>query len=349
MDNMYMVTISALTPILLTFAMASQYNPKTAISIEKANFLINGKLTYEGYKPESRGRLMNIRMVNSVFDDENPATRPSGFDPEINTTNFINSMDQYKSKGILAFTINLQGGLPGYENAINSAFRPDASLKPEYMKRVSRVIEAADDKGMVIMLGLFYQRQDQILPDEDAVKKATANAAAWVRDKGYKNVMIEIANEYKHSGFDHRIILEEDGEVELMNIVRTTAPSLLVSTSDLGNVRFHPKLCEAADYILLHGNGMNPDIYKDRVNSFKKYEKPIIFNEDWCFSDDPRGINDAVQKVTEAFNAGASWGIMNEHRNQYWPFIFGIGKIEEGGNSKEDFIAYEAIARLVGM
>ena len=92
---------------------------------------------------------MNIRMVNSVFDDENLETRPEGFDPEANTSNFIKSLDQYKSKGILAFTINLQGGFPGYEGAINTAFRADASLKPEYMKRVSRVIEAADERVMV--------------------------------------------------------------------------------------------------------------------------------------------------------------------------------------------------------
>lgn len=345
---MYIISISALAPFLITFAVGT-FNPKTTVSIEGNSLLINGKLTYEGCKPESRGRLMNVRMVNSVFDDENPETRPDGFDPEVNTANFISSMDQYKSKGILAFTINLQGGFPGYEKAINSAFRPDASLKPEYMNRVSRIIEAADASGMVIIMGLFYQRQDQILPDEDMVRKATANVAAWIRDKGYKNVMVEIANEYKHQGFDHKIILEEDGEVELMNIVRATAPSLLVSTSDLGNVRFHPKLCEAADFILLHGNGMNPNIYKDRINSFKAYEKPIIFNEDWCFSDDPRGISDAAEKATEAYNAGASWGVMNERRNQQWPFIFGIGDPSEEGNAKEDFIAYETIAKLIGM
>jgi hypothetical protein len=345
----YSVSIAALTSVMVNCAVAGQFVPKTIVSIEGRNFLINGELTYEGCKPESRGRLMNIRMVNSVFDDENPATRPTGFGPEANTDSFIESMDEYKSKGILAFTINLQGGFPGYEDAINTAFRPDASLKEDYMKRVSRVIEAADLRGMVIILGLFYQRQDQILPDEDTVRKATANAAAWVRDKGYTNVMIEIANEYVHKGFDHSIIKEEDGEGELMNIVRSTAPNLLVSTSGIGNCLFHEKLCEAADFILIHGNGCNPDVYEERVGVLKKYAKPIVFNEDWCFSDDSRGVPDAVQKATAAFEAGASWGIMNERRNQHWPFTFGIGDPKKGGNDKEDFIAYETIAKLTGI
>lgn len=345
---MYMVSTAAFASVLVTCAAAGQFTPGTAVSIDGIHFKINGKSTYEGLNPEASGMLMNIRMVNAVFDDENPETRPEGFDPEANVDSFIKSMDEYKAKGILAFTINLQGGVPGYERAINSAFRADASLKPDYMKRVSRVIEAADERGLVIILGLFYQRQDQILPDDDAIRKATENAAAWVRDKGYTNVIIEIANEYVHRGF-RDFIKSEDGEVELMNIVRSTAPDLIVSTSGVGNCRFHEKLCEAADFIMIHGNGCAPDIYEERINPLKKHGKPIIFNEDTGFSDDPRGAADAPEKATAAFAAGASWGIMNLERNQHYPFIFGIGNPEEGGNAKEDFAAYETIARLVGV
>jgi len=346
---MYAISIMTLTPVMVACAIAGQFSPKTTISIEGTDFLINGKLTYQGCDPKASGRLMNVRMVNSTFDDENPETRPAEFKSHVNTARFIASMNEYKSKGILAFTLNLQGGFPGYEEAINSAFRADATLKTDYMNRVSRVIEAADDRGMVIILGFFYQRQDERLPDADAVRKATANAAAWIRDKGYTNVMVEIANEYKHPGFDHRIIMDEDGEVELMNIVRSTAPGLLVSTAGMGNAKFHPKLCEAADFILLHGNTSDPDEYSDKIGAVKKYGKPIIFNEDWCFSDDSRGVPDAVQKLTVAFEAGASWGIMNQHRNQHWPFTFGIGDPEGDENAKEDFAAYEAIAKLVGI
>jgi len=346
---MLATSIALLQYALVTCVVPASFEPKTVISIDGMSFRINGELTYKDYNPESYGRLMNVRMVNSVFDDENPKTRPDGFDPEINTDNFIKSMDQYKSKGILAFTINLQGGFPGYEGAINSAFKPDGSLKGEYMDRVSRVIESADEHGMVIILGLFYQRQDQVLKDEDAVRQATINAVRWVQKKGYKNVVIEIANEYPHGGFDHEIIKDSHGEAELIGLVHSTAPGLLVSTSGIGDGLFHPELCEVADFILIHGNGCNPEEYDSKVNALKKYGKPIVFNEDWCFSDDPRGICDAAQKVATAFNAGASWGIMNERRNQHFPFIFNIGSIEEGGNSKEDFIAYETIAELIGI
>ena len=89
--------------------------------------------------------------------------------------------------------------------------------------------------------------------------------------------------------------------------------------------------------------------YEGKVNALKHYNKPIVFNEDWCFSDDTRRIGDAVEKLTTAFKAGASWGIMNQIRNQQYPFIFEIGKPNEGENATLDFQAYERMAELIGI
>ena len=338
-----------LSPALGQGPVASGFLPRTTVSIEGNRFLINGRPTYSGLNPEASGLLMNARMVNAVFEDSNPETCPEGFDPDKNTDSFIASMDQYKEKGIMAFTVNLQGGMPGYEKALNSAFNPDGSLKPKYMGRVSRVIEAADERGMVIILGFFYQRQDQVLRDEEAVRSATGNAASWLRDKGYTNVMVEIANEYRIRGFDHSIIKEEKGEVELMALVRSTAPSLLVSTAGMGDAGFPPILAEAADFILLHGNTTEPEDYPARIRKVSGHGKPVIFNEDWCFSDDTRGIPDAVTKMNAAFTNGASWGNMNQKRNQTWPFIFKIGKPGEDKNAEEDFQLYQAMEKMLGI
>jgi hypothetical protein len=342
-------TLELRTPGKGHWAVLAQAGSQTVVSVDGDRFLINGRPTYTGLDPKALGRLMNVRMVSSTFDDENPATRPEGLDPEANTRQFIATMDEYRAYGILAFTLNLQGGYPGYEGAVNSAFERDGSLKGPYMRRVARVIEAADAKGMVVILGLFYQRQDQVLAHEDAVRAATRNAATWIARNGYTNVLIEIANEYRHGGFVHRILKTEAGQVELMDLVRSVYPRLLVSTSGMGNARFHPMLGKAADFILLHGNETSPEDYAERVAAVAEYGKPVVFNEDWCFSDDRRGIPDAPAKATAAFENGASWGIMNQIRNQHWPFVFGIGRPEEGQNAREDRAAYETIRRLLGI
>jgi hypothetical protein len=160
--------------------------------------------------------------------------------------------------------------------------------------------------------------------------------------------LVEISNEYRHPGFDHSILLEEDGQIELMEVVRSAAPDLLVSTSGMGDARFHQKLARAADFILIHGNTTDPEEYAGRISTLKEFGKPILFNEDWCFADDTRGIPDAVAKLKAAFENGASWGIMNQQRNQTFPFQFGIGRPGEGANAELDSLVYREMKQLLG-
>ncbi len=101
---------------------------------------------------------MNVRMVNATFEDRG---QPD-FDAEANTDRFIAKIPEYAAQGVNAFTLCLQGGMPGYEGAINSAFEPDGSLRPDYLRRVERVIRACDEHGIVVILGLFYQRQSKL-------------------------------------------------------------------------------------------------------------------------------------------------------------------------------------------
>ena len=83
----------------------------TEVSLRSGQWLINGEVTYPGATAE--GLLMNVRMVNSVFEDLNPKTCPKGFDPDANTTAFIARIPDYVASGVRAFTVNLQGGGPG--------------------------------------------------------------------------------------------------------------------------------------------------------------------------------------------------------------------------------------------
>ena len=72
--------------------------------------------------------------------------------------------------------LNLQGGSPqGYSQAQpwhNSAFTTVGDLHPDYMTRLERILDRADELGMVVILGLFYFGQDQRMQDETAVTRA---------------------------------------------------------------------------------------------------------------------------------------------------------------------------------
>ncbi|MEZ5944461.1 MAG: serine hydrolase [Planctomycetaceae bacterium] len=285
----------------------------TEVSISGTRFLLNGQPT----NPETpcEGLLMNVRMVNATFED---AGRQE-FDPAENTAEFIAKLDDYAAHGVNAFTLNLQGGMPGYEGAINSAFEPDGALRPDYLKRVERVIRECNKRGMVVILGLYYQRQSKILRDEAAVKAGVVNAARWVDERGFRNVLIEIANEFPHNGFRHEVIRSAKGQASLLRLAKSTSPKLLVTASGYGDGKVHPEVAEACDFLTPHWNGTRVADIPTRVAELKRYGKPIVCNED-----DKTG-QDAVDAMHASVESGCGYGLMLKDHNQAFPFHFNGG------------------------
>ncbi len=301
---------------------------KTKVSIQNNQFYINGKPTYEGrfwQGNKIEGLLMNSRMVQGIFDDLNPATA-GGFvypdtrkwDPDRNTNEFVNSMPEWKQNGLLAFTLNLQGGSPtGYGNKgwINSAFDEKGGLRPAYMARLERILNKADDLGMVVILGYFYFGQDEILEDEAAVIKAVDNITNWILKKGYENILVEINNECNYL-YDHDI-LGPNRVAELIRRVQQTqngSRRLLVSASFTGGVVPNSEVVQASDYVLLHGNGVRQ---ASKMTSFiaatknvSGYNnKPILINED-----DHYNFNEASNNLVTAIGDYVSWGFFDFRR-----------------------------------
>ncbi len=175
---------------------------KTKVKIVGEQFWINEKPTYSGRDWNGRkieGLLMNSRMVQSNFDDLNPETRQQWaypdtrvWDADRNTREFLAAMPSWRQHGLLAITINLQGGSPqGYSNKqpwYNSSFTESGGLRPEYMDRLTLVIDRADELGMVVILGFFYFGQDQRLENEAAVIAATDAATFKERCLGSRSI-----------------------------------------------------------------------------------------------------------------------------------------------------------------
>ena len=86
------------------------------------------------------------------------------------------------------------------------------------MDRLGRILDRADELGMVVILGVFYFGQDERLEDEAAVLRALDNAVDWVLDRGYRNVLIEVNNEC-NVRYDHAI-LRPDRVHELIERVK---------------------------------------------------------------------------------------------------------------------------------
>ncbi len=283
---------------------------RTTLHIDGDHWHINGAITCPGTPAE--GLLMNVRMVNATFEDRNR----DDFDPDANTDAFLAALPDYVAHGIRAFTFCLQGGYPGYEGALNSAFNPDGSLREDYMARVARVLDGCDAHGAAAILGLFYQRQDSVLEDADALRRGVRNVMAWLRQKEYRHVLVEIANEYGHAGFDHELLQTPEGQVELIELARAEAPDIYVATSGGGNGTLHDKVAEASDFMLIHFNHTATEDIPDRINRLRHLGRPIVCNEDNKIGEE------GAQAARITVQHGASWGLMALDVNQKHPFVF---------------------------
>jgi hypothetical protein len=296
---------------------------KTEVSIRGDAFLINGEPTYKGRTWNGKkveGLLMNSRMVQGTFDDLNPETAgkwkypdTGRWDADRNTREFVAAMPEWRRHGLLAFTLNLQGGSPqGYSKDQpwhNSAFTAGGGLRPEYLKRLEQILDRADELGMVAILGLFYFGQDERLTDEAAVKRGVDNTVDWLHTKGYRNVLVEVNNEC-NVRYDH-VVLKPDRVHELIERVKQRTKDgrrFLVGTSYGGGTIPKENVVRASDFLLLHGNGVkDPARVGEMVRQTRQVPGyrpvPILFNEDDHFDFD-KPANNFVAAVGEY----AAWG-----------------------------------------
>jgi hypothetical protein len=264
--------------------------------------------------------------VQGVFDDLNPITvsrwayPDSGkWDADRNTREFLAAMAEWRRCGLLAFTLNLQGGSPeGYSKEQpwnNPAFEADGSLRADYAARLKRILDRADELGMGVILGYFYFGQDQRLRDEAAVLRATDQATQWLLDGGWQNVLVEINNECTQS-YDHPILKPARVHelIERVKNHRRDGRRLLVSTSYRGGKIPEENVVRASDFLLLHGNGVtSPEKIRELVRQTRLVSgyrpMPILFNEDDHYDFD-RPDNNFIAAVSEH----ASWGFFDFRR-----------------------------------
>jgi hypothetical protein len=304
----------------------------TIVSIEKDMFATNNVpmnrgRTWEGASIE--GLLFNSRMVQGIFDDRNPETAhlwvysdTGVWDPDRNTREFVEAMPSWREKGLLAFTICLQGGCPrGYcltQPWHNSAINADGSLDPTYMARLERIVTRADELGMIVILSYFYFGQEKRLPDEAAIVRATDSATDWVLDRRYTNVVIEVSNEcniiYTHSILTPHRVHELIARVQDRSAAR--GARLPVSVSYGGGTLPGDEVMRMSDFLLVHGNHVDPAGIEEMIHTIRRQPayrgQPIVFNEDDHFD-----FENDDNNLIRATRCHASWGYLDLGYNNY--------------------------------
>jgi hypothetical protein len=264
------------------------------------------------------GLLFNSRMVQGIFDDENPDTTvhwrypdTGRWDPDRNTAEFCAALPEYRRHGLLAVTVGLQGGgsvyTPAvYDHYINSAFEPDGTFKPAYFERLKRVLEATDVAGMVVIVNYFYWKQAARLESETVIRRVTEEVTDWLLRTGHRNILVDVMNE--SGDWATHPILKPPGIHHLIEIAQQVTHNgrrLLVGASSGGGKSLSVGRWRAIeDFHMPHGNGCAPDELRAKVQQLKGSEtyrdrpRPIVVNEDSVF----------VENLEAAVAEYCSWG-----------------------------------------
>jgi hypothetical protein len=298
------------------------------------------------YRVQAKGKLMNIRLVQALYQDE--WLTGKAFDPDANTNAVIAALDFYKSHGVLMINVCLQGGQAGYDHQIYgldrsngyrygpekgthvSAFRPDGSLKPAWLTRLDRLLAATDKRGMIVNLMYFYQGQDELFESTEAIHAAARNITDWLIQKKVRNVIVDIANEWDLPGdrWDFASYIPEN----ILALIKETRErfqklradyALPISVSSDGRMNYAVSFLASVDLVLLHGNGRTPQQKLQRAADVKSWERPILMSED----DNGRTSSSAhltaeLASCDAFFGHAAGWGYMPWVQAQRFPFRY---------------------------
>ncbi|MFQ3578637.1 MAG: hypothetical protein SNJ71_00675 [Bacteroidales bacterium] len=179
--------------------------------MNKHYFSVQGKHIYlNGRQFLARG----LRCSNALYSNES-------------TKDLINNLDLYNYHGINTISVYFMGN----RFSDFTGYNEDGSLKSEYKERMGNIIEAADERGMLVIVGCLYWGQTKAKYQGWKQKEANAaikNTVLWLSEKNYFNCLIDVDNEgmaQSMAGFDDR---------ELVLAGKSANPKILIATNYSG-------------------------------------------------------------------------------------------------------------------
>lgn len=164
------VFISLIISLLISTASLAS---KHVFSVRDTTLCLNGR----------EFRMIGLRCSNALISDKT-------------TLELIDMLDTYKSYGINTVSVYFMGSRFGDVKG----YRPDATLDPGYARRMGQIIEAADDRGMVVLVGCLYWSTSAAKEElghwtQAEANQAVANTVKWLAEHDYRNTFVDPDNE----------------------------------------------------------------------------------------------------------------------------------------------------------
>jgi hypothetical protein len=112
------------------------------------------------------------------------------------TRALIEHLDLFRAHGVNTVSVYVMGS----RFADVKGYRPDATLDPTYAARLGRIIDAADARGMIVLVGCLYwstsrAREELAHWTQADANRAVANTVAWLQARNDRNVLVDPDNE----------------------------------------------------------------------------------------------------------------------------------------------------------
>jgi len=230
-------------------------------------FTVRGDKTYlNGQKILVKG----LRCSNALVSDES-------------ADELIANLDTFASFGVNTVSVFFMGSRFGDVKGYNS----DGSLNPVYAARMGRIIEAADERGMVVLVGCLYWGNSEAKWEQwtqTEAEAAVANTVRWLKEHDYRNVFVDVDNEgmaKRAKGFDNRLMVIAGKKVDPASVIATNFKGPPPPEADLG-IHFSTKVPDKP-YVESEGTPTNaPGGYWGKYSKRPDYYNYInigIYNE----------------------------------------------------------------------
>lgn len=264
-----------------------------------------------------------LRISNALISDDK-------------TQQLIDNLDTFASYGVNTISVFFQGSRFGDIKGYNE----DATLNPVYAKRMGRIIEEADKRGMVLLVGCLYYSNSKAKWEswnqEDA-ERAIANTVKWLNENDYRNVFIDVNNEHM-AKFDDARLIAAGKAVDPSYVIASSGKetpdnadlSLHHGSSDIPNKYYIESEGTAGDYWGNYSkkegyyNYINIGVYPvwmkkavlEKTDRFLQKGQGFIFASTWLQCIPPYGPNHSPGGMGTENDPGVRWWL--EYLQNYY-------------------------------
>ena len=208
------------------------------------------------------------------------------------------SLDRLERCGAGSFSIQLQNEAPTAKGpaAGGDLYRSDGSLDPQRLERLGRLLEEADERGLIAVVTLFRWERDEIFDSSEAIVVAARNVARWLIAENRRNVILDLARSWdsEEAGWDFGQFISRNVAALIQDVRERFNEAAFSLPIGAASASAYPQpLARLTDVVLVDAGSLG-------AASTVRYDRPV-----WALQSAPKECDLAAAPLAQS--AGWTW------------------------------------------